>query len=265
MIRTSTLLAAAACFALALPGAAQKIPFLGGGPRVWLEFGHDDSGSAVSLDSASVRSIGASRFEVVTQIRYPEALTAAGGARYDRQLEYQELSCREYRIRSISVALLVGDSTVQSRSLDEAPRPVRDAEASNFRSRCDVLDRLARAARRAAVVESTEERPALRNAAEIGSLARRIYEELRASGVGEGRLVLSFVIDEHGRPELATLELISSELPTGADIARRMVAAMRFRPARINGRPVKVRIQVPVRIAPSQSQPQPDGGDRSPS
>jgi TonB family protein len=67
---------------------------------------------------------------------------------------------------------------------------------------------------------------------------------LRLAGI-EGRAVLEFVVDPQGRVEAGTIKLIQASHPGFATAARAAAPAMRFSPARVNGRAVRVLVRVP--------------------
>lgn len=70
-------------------------------------------------------------------------------------------------------------------------------------------------------------------------------EMLRQAGI-EGRVVVEVVLDTVGRAEPASLRVVSGAHPLLDAEASAVVLASRYRPARMGGRPVRVRILVPV-------------------
>lgn len=89
-------------------------------------------------------------------------------------------------------------------------------------------------------------RPSLRNADDVQRALERVYpERLRDAGV-TGQTVLQFVIDENGRVEPGSVEIVSSSNDEFAAAARRIVSSMRFRPAQSGGRTVRVTTTLPV-------------------
>jgi len=99
-------------------------------------------------------------------------------------------------------------------------------------------------------VSSVEERPALRNGSQVqAALVRNYPPLLRDAGVG-GTVQIQMVVNEDGTPDPATVEIISTDHEQFADAARRVVERMRFRPAKVNGQAVKVRIQIPITFQP---------------
>lgn len=68
---------------------------------------------------------------------------------------------------------------------------------------------------------------------------------LQQAGV-EGRVLVEFVIDTLGRAERASIRIVSSTHQLFEPPARATVLTCRFRPGRISGRAVRVRVQQPI-------------------
>ncbi len=68
---------------------------------------------------------------------------------------------------------------------------------------------------------------------------------LRQAGI-DGRVLIEFVIDTLGRAERGSLRTISTSHPLFEAPARQAVLSCRFRPGRIQGKAVRVRVQQPV-------------------
>ncbi|MBI1723114.1 MAG: energy transducer TonB, partial [Gemmatimonadetes bacterium] len=79
----------------------------------------------------------------------------------------------------------------------------------------------------------------------LGHPAPHYPEMLRQAGI-EGRVVVEVVLDTLGRAEPASLRVVSGAHPLFDAEASAVVLASRYRPARVGGRPVRVRILVPV-------------------
>lgn len=89
-------------------------------------------------------------------------------------------------------------------------------------------------------------RPSLRNTDDVQRALQRVYPpSLRDAGV-TGQTVLQFVIDEEGRVEPSSVEVVSSSDDAFAAAARRIVGTMRFTPAKIRGHTVRVTTTLPV-------------------
>ncbi len=87
-----------------------------------------------------------------------------------------------------------------------------------------------------------EERPELRQGT---CIEPRYPEILRQAGI-EGRVLLEFVIDTTGRAERGTIRVVSSPHALFEGPSRETVISCRFRPGRISGRAVRVRVQQPI-------------------
>lgn len=100
-------------------------------------------------------------------------------------------------------------------------------------------------------VSSVEELPRMTNQSAVRAALERNYPPLlRDSGIG-GTVQVELVIDESGRPDVSTVTIISADHEQFADAARRVIERMRFRPAKVNGQGVKIRIQIPITFQPS--------------
>lgn len=96
-------------------------------------------------------------------------------------------------------------------------------------------------------VSAVDVRPSLRNSDDVQRQLERLYPpSLRDAGV-TGETVLQFVIDEDGRVEPGTIQVVSSSDEGFSTVARRIAANMRFSPAKSGGRSVRVTTTIPVR------------------
>ncbi|HWO87755.1 MAG TPA: energy transducer TonB [Gemmatimonadales bacterium] len=73
----------------------------------------------------------------------------------------------------------------------------------------------------------------------------RYPEILRQAGI-EGRVLLEFVIDTLGRAERGSIRVVNSTHNLFEAPARETVTTCRFRAGRIQGRAVRVRVQIPI-------------------
>lgn len=73
----------------------------------------------------------------------------------------------------------------------------------------------------------------------------RYPDLLKQAGV-EGRVVIEVVVDTAGRIERGSLRVVLSTNPLFDAPAREVVAGSVYRPGRLDGRPVRVRVTVPV-------------------
>ena len=76
-------------------------------------------------------------------------------------------------------------------------------------------------------------------------ISPRYPEILRQAGI-EGRVTVEFIIDTLGRAERSSLRVVSSAHQLFEQPAREAVFSCRFRPGRIQGRAVRVRVQQPI-------------------
>ena len=95
-------------------------------------------------------------------------------------------------------------------------------------------------------VSSVEERPALRNGAEMQRVLQRLYPELlRDAGVA-GETQLQFVVDTEGNVEPGSVTVLSSSHAAFEEASLKAAERFRFRPAKIGGRAVRVVINMPI-------------------
>ncbi|MEW5929866.1 MAG: TonB family protein [Gemmatimonadota bacterium] len=98
----------------------------------------------------------------------------------------------------------------------------------------------------ALAIEAVEERPALRNAAEMQSVLQRLYPPLlRDAGIA-GQTVLRFVVDAEGRVEPGSVAVVSTSHEGFEAASLRAAERFRFRPARVGGKGVRVVISLPI-------------------
>jgi len=100
---------------------------------------------------------------------------------------------------------------------------------------------------------AVEERPALRNAAEMQRVLQRLYPELlRESGIA-GHSRIELVIDAEGRVEPGSVTVVSTSHPAFEAPSVRAAERFRFRPAKVGGRAVRVVVTLPITwaVAPS--------------
>lgn len=89
--------------------------------------------------------------------------------------------------------------------------------------------------------------PSLENMREVQRTLQRLYPPpLRDSGV-TGTVVLRFVIGTDGRVEPSTIQVVSTTHPAFGDAAVEAAKKLRFEPARVNGKSVRVLTSMPIR------------------
>jgi protein TonB len=95
-------------------------------------------------------------------------------------------------------------------------------------------------------VNVVEERPSLRNAAEMQRVLQRLYPPLLRDAGVTGQTMLKFVIDANGRVESGSVEVLSSTHDGFSSASIEAADRFRFSPAKIGGRPVRVSISMPI-------------------
>lgn len=90
------------------------------------------------------------------------------------------------------------------------------------------------------------ERPALLNAYAMKRALRRLYPDSLASERIEGKALVGFEIEKNGKVDLATFDLIYTSHPAFGAAALESIKELRFRPARLRGWPVRVRVHFPM-------------------
>jgi len=90
------------------------------------------------------------------------------------------------------------------------------------------------------------EPPRMLNRREIAGVLGRLYPyRFRVHGT-QGEVVMMFIIGTDGRAELETVQVISTTNPEFVEPTLKGLARMRFRPAELDGVPVRVRATLPV-------------------
>jgi TonB family protein len=88
--------------------------------------------------------------------------------------------------------------------------------------------------------------PQLKNVDEMAHRMRALYPPIyRAAGI-EGSAVVQLVVDTDGRVEEEGMSVISATAPDFGPATLELAQLVRFEPARRNGRPVRVWVQLPV-------------------
>lgn len=95
-------------------------------------------------------------------------------------------------------------------------------------------------------LSSVEERPALRNAAEMQRVLQRLYPDLLRDAGVSGETQLQFVVDTEGNVEPGSVTVLSSSHAAFEEASLKAAEKFRFRPAKIGGRAVRVVINMPI-------------------
>jgi TonB family protein len=131
-----------------------------------------------------------------------------------------------------------------------APAPLLVA-ADTIPLRSDVVD-----------VRDATDKPRLVNGEQVQRLLQNGYPPLLRDAGITGTVQVQMVIDETGA--VAEAKALESPRPEFAEPAVAVMQQARFRPARRGGRPVAVRVQVPVHFALDQGSPDPRGAPPAP-
>lgn len=80
----------------------------------------------------------------------------------------------------------------------------------------------------------------------LGRALERNYPPVLRDSRVSGRVVIELIVDENGRPRPGSARVIDASHPAFGDAALRAVDRFRFRPARIGGTAVPVRVTIPI-------------------
>ncbi|MFL5385545.1 MAG: energy transducer TonB [Longimicrobiaceae bacterium] len=204
-------------------------------------------GTVLAIDSVTVDRTGDSTFIVRTALRFPRRIALASGDTVDREVDTEELNCRGDSTRPLLSQEYDGEELVAMTILPKKWGPVAPGRRAVFDASCAwLLGGFAAGLRRSYWSEDVEEQPELVNRAAVsGALSREYPPQLRASGQ-TGTVLLRFRVMEDGKADRRTVSVEQVSHPDFADAAVRVVYAMRFRPARLNRRPVPVWVTLPV-------------------
>lgn len=90
-----------------------------------------------------------------------------------------------------------------------------------------------------------EVRPVLERNGLGRTLERNYPPVLRDSRVS-GRVVVQLIVDENGRPVAGSAQVLEASHPAFGEATLRAIDRFRFRPARMGGTPVPVRVTIPI-------------------
>ena len=95
-------------------------------------------------------------------------------------------------------------------------------------------------------VEFVDRAPELQNLRELRRSMERLYPStLRAANI-QGTAVVQLVVDKDGRVEAEGMSIVSASHPEFAAATRELAGLLRWRPATVNGKPVRVWVRMPV-------------------
>lgn len=110
----------------------------------------------------------------------------------------------------------------------------------------DVTNRTAAADEGTYDMSSVQELPQLQNASESQRVLQRNYPPLlRDAGVA-GTVQIRMRVNEDGRVDASSIEVVESSHEAFGDAAKRVAERMRFRPAKVDGRAVKVMVVITI-------------------
>jgi periplasmic protein TonB len=93
--------------------------------------------------------------------------------------------------------------------------------------------------------ESVEEQPVL-NRNGLSRTMERYYPSVLANSRVTGRVVVELIVDEDGRVRANSARVVETTHPAFAEATLRAVERFRFRPAKMAGVPVPVRVTIPI-------------------
>lgn len=96
------------------------------------------------------------------------------------------------------------------------------------------------------VYETVEEKPLLDNARDVARLLDRNYPEALSEAGVAGQVMLQLIVDENGRVRPGSARVVSASHEEFTAATLRIAERMRFRPARVEGRPVAVMVTLPI-------------------
>ena len=230
------------------PLAAQSTP----ARMAWHEVLRGDDGTTVHIDSATVTRTGDATFTVRTSTWFPQRMELEDGRRFTREVDVEELNCGADSIRGFVSQLYADTSLVRLVPLAATWQPVPENRRPVFAASCAWLlgSSFASALSRSFGADAVDEVPRLADpAAARRALTREYPRALLAAGT-RGEVTVRFLVGADGTVDPATLALVSLSDVAFAEPAFRVVAALRFRPARYQGTPVPVWVMLPLGFQP---------------
>ncbi len=95
-------------------------------------------------------------------------------------------------------------------------------------------------------VSLAEEQPQLTNRAEVARLLQRFYPPLLRDAGITGQAQIKFVVGSDGRVEQGSAQVVSATHDQFGDASTKVVEKMKFKPAKVGGRPVPVLVTLPI-------------------
>lgn len=97
-----------------------------------------------------------------------------------------------------------------------------------------------------------DDRPEIRNRAQLGGILNRLYPRMLADAGIAGQTVLRFVILPDGKVDAGTIQVVSTSHEQFSDASVKAVERFRFKPGRYKGEPVRVMIEIPISWKPDR-------------
>ncbi|HEV2146451.1 MAG TPA: energy transducer TonB [Longimicrobiaceae bacterium] len=95
-------------------------------------------------------------------------------------------------------------------------------------------------------VNLAEEKPELRNRAEVARLLQRLYPPLLRDAGITGQATIKFVVNAQGRVDPGSISVVSSTHDAFGEASTKVGEKMSFKPAKVGGRAVPVLVTMPV-------------------
>jgi len=235
------------CLALLL-AAAPPLAAQEAAPRAgWQPVMRDDAGTTVSIDLGQISRTRDSTFLLRTEVRFPEPVQLPGGKRADHEIDLEELDCGAAQARGLASGLYLDTAVVTAVALPKAWAPVTEDRKAVFDARCGwLLTSFAAALPTGYELGELDEQPELANARAVAAALSRVYPpELRAKG-DTGVVVVRFRVTAEGLVDPPTVGIVESTSEGFSRAALEVVRTMRFRPAKVQHRPVAVWVAIPV-------------------
>jgi TonB family protein len=198
-----------------------------------------------------VSRTGDATFTVRTSTWFPQRMELEDGRRFTREVDVEELSCGADSIRGFVSQLYADTSLVRLVPLAATWEPVPENRRPVFEASCAyLLGSFAAVLPRSFGSDAVDEAPQLANrAAALEALSREYPPQMVGAGV-RGEVVVRFLVTAEGTVDPATLALMSLNHVAFAEPAFRVVASLRFHPARFGGSAVPVWVTQPVTFQP---------------
>lgn len=132
------------------------------------------------------------------------------------------VSFRTLRVPALAAAFLVGPLAVSAQAQSDKVYAISDVQAP----------------------------PRLSSSVTAARLIQESYPaDLRSRGVG-GMVELQFVVDDKGKVDPASVEVVDATQTALGEAARKVVTRLDFNPAKVNGTPVRVKVTLPIIYKP---------------